>query len=212
MQSRDDVGELIVTGHSRNGKAALCAGIFDERFLVVAPMGSGCGGAGSARFTGTADGKRQDEAQCETIGCLTAHFPYWFADSYAQFGTKQEPYPLGNAVKEFPLDANILRAACAPRAVFNSEGVEDFWANGFGTQLACDSAQKVFDFLGVPQNNAFHMRPGGHSFCGHDWIALVDFCDMVLGRERKMKHDDTIMKYFEIHLEDYEKPTERRQG
>ena len=203
LKTRGDTGELIATGHSRSGKAALCAGIFDESFAVVAPMGSGCGGAGSARFLGTTDGRRQDEAHCETIGSLVNHFPHWFAESYREFGTQEEPYTLGEQVNYFPLDAHILRAACAPRAVYSSEGKDDLWANAFGTQLAGDCAQKVFDFLGVPERNGFHMRPGKHSFCDHDWAALVDFCDMVLGRERKMPHEDTVMKYFDIDLKDY---------
>lgn len=203
LKSRKEVGELIATGHSRCGKAALCAGIFDDRFAVVAPMGSGCGGAGSARFLGTADGRRQDEAHCETIGALVKNFPHWFSEAYGEFGTKQEPYPLGDEVNYFSLDAHILRAACAPRAVFCSEGTDDFWANGFGTQLAYEAAQKVFDFLEVPEKNGFHVRPGGHAFNEHDWLSLIDFCDLVLGRERKMMHDDTGTKFFDIKLADY---------
>lgn len=203
LQTRMDTKELIATGHSRAGKAALCTGIFDSRFEIIGAMGSGCGGLGSARFLGTVDGKRQDDAHCETIGSLVHHFPHWFSKKYSDYGTRQEPYLLGKEVEYFPLDAHILRAACAPRAVFNSEGTDDFWANAFGTQLACDAAQKVYEFLGIPERNGFHIRPGGHSFGEHDWIAFIDFCDVTLKRKRLMAHDDTTMHIFSIDLKSY---------
>lgn len=208
LQERGIADELIATGCSRSGKAALAAGIFDERFAVVAPICSGCGGVGSARFLGTTEGKRQNDARCETVGCLAYHFPHWFIPRYSEFGAKEEgtcaaPFPVGDEVNAFPLDAHLLRAACAPRAVFNSEGVEDHWANAFGTQVAAQAAQKVFDFLGCPEKNAFHIRPEGHAFHVHDWAALIDFCDRVLGRERRMPHDDIDKLYFDIDLKEF---------
>ena len=41
-----DTDKIIATGHSRGGKVALCAAIYDERIALGAPNGSGCGGAG----------------------------------------------------------------------------------------------------------------------------------------------------------------------
>ena len=41
-----DTDKIIATGHSRGGKVALCAAIYDERIALCAPNGSGCGGAG----------------------------------------------------------------------------------------------------------------------------------------------------------------------
>ena len=77
LETCDWAGEMICTGHSRGGKAALCAGVMDDRFAVVAPIGSGCGGAGSARYLGTLDGSRQDPDKCETIGRMAHAFPKW---------------------------------------------------------------------------------------------------------------------------------------
>lgn len=191
LRQKGCAGKLIATGHSRGGKAALCAGVFDDRFSVVAPIGSGCGGCGSARFLGTLDGSRQDETRCETIGRITSIFPDWFCEAYQSFGSKQEPFhPLDDAVNHFPLDAHMLRAACAPNAVFNSEGEQDDWCNSFGAQLCFQAAQPVFNFLGVPNRNAFHIRPGGHQFNRHDWLALVEFCNQVFQTGAQPLHDD----------------------
>ena len=52
-QSFADRNKVVVTGHSRMGKMALCCGIYDERAAITAPAGSGCGGM--AEY-GTADG------------------------------------------------------------------------------------------------------------------------------------------------------------
>lgn len=203
LKTMEDTGVLICTGHSRGGKAALCAGIFDDRFQVVAPIGSGCGGLGCARFSGTLALDQQDETKCETIGRMAHVFPTWMNEKYATFGSQEDPYPIGDEVNRFPLDAHMLRAVCAPRAVFNSEGTEDFWANSFGTQLCRDAAQKVFEFLGVPDCNVFHIRPGIHDFNHSDWAALIDFCDIVLHRERKLPQVGSVTGPYVIDLKRY---------
>ena len=166
-------------------------------------MGSGCGGAGCARFSGTLGLDRQDETKCETIGFMSHAFSTWMNEKYQSFGTQDAPYPIGEEVNAFPIDAHMLRAACAPRAVFNSEGTEDFWANSFGTQLCRDAAQKVFEFLGVPERNGFHMRAGMHDFNWNDWLALIDFCDIILHRERKTPLPDTTREVYVIDLKKF---------
>lgn len=203
LEARGIADALICTGHSRGGKAALCAGIFDERFQIIAPMGSGCGGTGTSRFIGTLDGSRQDESRCETVGRITRAFPDWFSPAFAQYGSGEQPHPITELEQYLPFDAHMLRAACAPRAVFCSEGTEDHWANPFGTQLACDASDPVFRLLGVPLHNVCHYRPGVHEFNGHDWAALADFCDIVLNRPRHAPHDDINVRPFTIALQDY---------
>ena len=45
-----DTRKVVVTGHSRYGKAALIAGAFDERIALTVPSHSGCAGGSPYRF------------------------------------------------------------------------------------------------------------------------------------------------------------------
>lgn len=203
LQTRSDCAHLICTGHSRSGKSALCAGIFDDRFEVVAPTGSGCGGTGSARFLGTLDGSRQDSKRCESVGSITHKFPYWFGGDYVSFGTDEPPYPVDEKINYFPLDAHMLRAACAPRAVISAEGTEDYWSNLFGTQLCWQAAQPVFELLGVPERNGLFVRPGRHAYTLEDWKAVIDFCNIVLGRQRVFPDMNVYQTPIDMDVEAY---------
>lgn len=199
----DFAGDLICTGHSRGGKAALCAGIFDPRYQVVAPVGSGCGGTGCARFTGTPDGRYQDPALCETIGRMAHAFPDWMGKRYGSFGSQTAPYPIGDETSRLPFDAHTLRALCAPRAVFCSEGIDDKWCNTFGTQLCWQASQPLFALLGVPEANGFHLRPGAHAFNEVDWLALLDFCGIVLHRSRPWRVEALNRPFYQPELKNY---------
>lgn len=85
---------------------------------------------------------------------------------------------------KLPFDLHFAKALIAPRALISTDGLSDTWANTFGTQVTWRAAQEVFDFLGVPQNNALHMRDGAHKFQSLDWLAIVDFADSVFfGKE-----------------------------
>ena len=171
---------------------------------MAAPTIAGCGGTGTARFCGTTDGSRQDSVRSETIGRITEVFPDWFNDKYATYGPHEEPFAIGEEVNSFPLDANVLRAMVAPRAVFSSDGEEDHWSNPFGTQLGWMAAQPVFDWLGVPEKNAFNIRPGVHGFDERDWIAMLDFCDQIFGKEDSTPCESLNKPYFtDINLKEY---------
>lgn len=171
-----DANALVALGHSRGGKAALAAGILDPRFAVTAANNSGCGGCGNFRYLGTRDGLTQDPELTECLGCVAGAFPHWWNPIFPGFGKTQKPYALRDEAR-LPFDGHTLRALVAPRALFSSEGLDDAWANPYGSQMNQKAAQPVFDLLGVPENNRLFLREGPHQLGETDWLALLDFCD-----------------------------------
>ncbi|HOH29005.1 MAG TPA: hypothetical protein PLC40_04980 [Candidatus Hydrogenedentes bacterium] len=156
-----DDEKVVVTGHSRCGKAALLAGAVDERFAIVNPNGSGCGGAGLYRIQ--APGSEDLEAITRP-----ERFQEWFHKDFRNFAEKEA---------HLPFDQHFMRALVAPRPVLSTDATEDFWANPLGTQLGYLAAQPVYDFLGVPEHNSLHFRPGRHDHTDTDFRALLDYAE-----------------------------------
>jgi len=170
----------ITAGHSRNGKAALCAGIFDERVKITVSNNSGCGGCGCFRFLGDRSGLNQDVNKVESLERITKVFPYWFSENLNQFYDKpgaeySEKQALNNRL---PFDLHFNRALIAPRALLSLEAGGDEWANTYGSKLTHDAAKEVFDLLGVPENIEIKFREGKHEFNVQDWFKMLDFCDL----------------------------------
>ena len=156
-----DTSRAIVTGHSRTGKAALLAGATDLRFKVVVPNGSGCGGAATYR---------NYRAGAETLELLTREnrWLFWMHKDIRRFVGREHA---------LPFDQHFMRALVAPRVVLTNDGYEDVWANNFGTQVAYQGAQPVFDLLGVPRHNMAKFREGGHTFNAEDAGVMLDVAD-----------------------------------
>ena len=170
--------EYITTGHSRNGKAALCAGIFDERVKITVPNNSGCGGCGCFRFLGGRE-LTQDVEKTETLQVITSVFPHWFTKNLNQF--YDEPgkiYSREQALNnKLPFDLHLNKALIAPRVLLSLEAYGDEWANPYGSKLTHDAAKEIFDLLGAPENIDIKFKEGGHDFGTQDWLTLIDFCD-----------------------------------
>jgi len=155
-EERIDPNRVIVTGHSRYGKAALVAGAFDDRIALTAPNHSGAGGAAPYRYL---------YGKSEALSDIVGRFPFWFRSDFAQF--------VGQ-VKRLPVDQHELRALVAPRAFLATEGTNDPWSNPEGSQLAHQAALKVYHFLGVPDRIGIRFRPVGHVVTSED---VADFAD-----------------------------------
>ena len=170
-----DPARIAVTGHSRGGKTALCAGIYDERIAVTAPSASGSGGAGSWRFF-TPGGRHQD------VEGMTKQHPHWFTERIRKFIGYDDRLPIGS---------HTAKALIAPRGLINTQGADDPLANPVGTRRTFDAAQEVFELLRIPENQAIHWRPGGHGQTKVDWLALFDFCDRVFfGKEPERRFNN----------------------
>jgi hypothetical protein len=167
-----DGRRIAVTGHSRNGKASLLAGAFDERIAVVISHQSGCGGAAPSRDTGG-----------EKLKQLNDTFPHWMNDVCPTFNEHPE---------RLPIDQNCLVALCAPRPVLFTNATEDTWANPPGQFEVLRAADPVYRLLGVDGLGArtmprvgrllksrlgYWIRKGKHSMGRSDWKAFLDFAD-----------------------------------
>lgn len=163
-----DSGKIGVTGHSRCGKAALWAGVTDERFAWVMPNNSGCCGAALLR------GKHG-----ENMASINLLMPYWFAPAFGKFIGREY---------ELPFDQHTVLALIAPRVLHVASGSEDFWADPMGEHRSTVLASEVYQLYGNPKmDNTFpevntpveagaigyHLRKGPHLLTEYDWQCLI---------------------------------------
>jgi hypothetical protein len=175
--------QIAVIGHSRRGKTALLTGAFDERIALVVPHQSGTGGVALSR----------SHAQ-ETVERITRVFPHWFNKTFPQFADHED---------KLPIDQHLLVALVAPRALLDTEGQQDLWAN-FPTSLeSIRAADKVWKLLGAPGivgdglctdpdklrdpaavgNLVQFRRDEKHTLNRGFWTAILNFADGQFGRK-----------------------------
>ena len=173
---------FTVVGHSRYGKAALACSVYDERVKVTAAGGSGCGGMGSLRVYGSRFG--EGTGKVETLGAmLKSNFPHWYLDSLQEYGSDQPSEHFRE--KELRFDANFIGSVIAPRPLLVLEGLDDTWANPYGTFASWSAVSEVYHYLSADENCAIHFREGGHALNLSDWKVILDFCSVKLkGEER----------------------------
>jgi len=160
-----DKTKIIITGHSRCGKAALLASALDDRIALTIPNGSGQGGSAPMRIN-------YQFGKVETVNDISAVFPYWFNKQFLKFNNEN--------ISLIPYDQDALIAAIAPRGYLATYALGDEWANPKGTMLVHFAAKKVFELLGVGEKAGIHFRKGGHEQNKEDWDALLDFADKIL--------------------------------
>lgn len=164
-QAFADKTKLILTGHSRLGKAVLVAGAFDERFSLVAPVGTGGGGTGVYRFSGEGRGGK------EGLDEMMRKYPNWFSPHLHQFRGRPD---------RLPFDQHWFIALVAPRPFIALEGTDDPVSLANAVEQSFRGARPVYELLGVPQKLGVHYAKHGHEFAAEDWAALLDFADQQL--------------------------------
>ena len=109
-----DPRRIVVTGHSRTGKAALVAAAFDERIALAIPHQAGCGGSAPSRAR-IAIGKPYNTLDTpqtkppETVANINDKFPHWFNARFKEFNI-----PAGAVAVRSALPGGALCSASGP--------------------------------------------------------------------------------------------------
>jgi hypothetical protein len=171
-----DMKRVVATGHSRGGKTALCAGIYDERIALTAPNSSGTGGTGGLRHFEVGQ-------KPQRLGHHRKPFSHWWVPRFFEFAGHED---------RLPFDAHTAKILIAPRALVNAHARQDYWANPYGTELTFRAANPVFAWLGADRKQGLHWRDGGHAQNEEDWLALLDFADQVFFDKKSRRSFSTL--------------------
>lgn len=159
-----DMEKIALYGYSRDGKMASIAAARDERIAALVAGSTGVGGFVPWRYAGERGGG-------ESIESTTRMFPDWFIPELRFFSGRED---------RLPVDANLLLAAIAPRAVLMEWGLNDEVANGWAQEQVYDSALPVYESFGASDKLGLLAVPGFHG--GNDMEKCIDFLDIVFGK------------------------------
>lgn len=168
-QSDLDADAMVLLGHSRFGKAALLAGVWDKRIDGVIAHQAGFAGASLSRSQ-TGEGlKRMGES-----------YPHWLAPQAQDWFDRLD---------ELPVDQHQLLGLLAPTPVLLGNGRRDVWSDPNSSYRAAQAASSLYTAagtLGLPDGGmkqdfhpeagiAWWMRPGGHSVVSEDIDTFIAF-------------------------------------
>jgi hypothetical protein len=168
--------KTVAIGHSRLGKAALWAGVTDERFDMVVSNNSGC--VGAAQFK---------TMRGEDIQKITKRFPYWFSKNLRSFNGHDSL---------LLVDQEMFLSLIAPRPIYVGSASVDAWSDPEGEYLSFYKAQAIYSLydskcdipFGYPSPNgvvkegnmAYHLRAGEHEILAWDWERYIAFAKIRL--------------------------------
>ena len=170
-----DAAHVAVVGHSRGGKTALVAGVYDKRFAMACSNNSGCSGAKLNHI---------DLPESEHLRDIVKTFQYWFCLNYTAHV---------NAEKSWRVDQHEFVALMAPRLVCIASASKDNWAGQEGEYWSGILASPAWELYGkkglvaqgfpAPENPlqegciSYHVRTGKHDLTPYDWGVYMDFAD-----------------------------------
>ena len=170
-----DAKHVAVVGHSRGGKTALVAGVYDRRFAMACSNCSGCSGAKLNHIA---------LPKSESVARISKTFPHWFCLNYANFAGKEF---------EMDFDQHEFIALIAPRLVCVASATKDYWAGQRGEWWSAKLASPAWELYGrrglvaesfpkpdAPQQDgcvSYHIRTGIHNLTPYDWDRYMDFAD-----------------------------------
>ena len=159
-----DMDKIAIYGYSRDGKMAAIAAARDSRIAALVAGSTGVGGFVPWRYSGERGGG-------ESIESTTRMFPDWFIPELRFFSGKED---------RLPVDANLLLAVMAPRAVLMEWGFNDEVANGWAQEQTYYSALPVYERFGAADKLSLLAVPGFHG--SNDMDKCIDFLDKVFGK------------------------------
>jgi pimeloyl-ACP methyl ester carboxylesterase len=162
-----DMKHVGINGYSRDGKMATIAAAMDERIAALIAGSTGVGGVLPWRVSG-------ERGFGEGIETTTRQFPTWFVPRLRFFAGRED---------RLPIDANLLVAMVAPRAVLMEWGHNDEVSNTWGDEQSFYSALKVYQMLGQPGRIGTLRVPGFHG--ANDQEACLDWLDIQFGRSKR---------------------------
>lgn len=164
---RIDTRHTSVMGHSRHGKAALLAAVWDKRIEAVIAHQSGFAGASMSRST-----------TGETLARMAKTYPHWLAPGAEKYA---------NNTSLLPFDQHEVLALIAPRRVFLGNGRRDVWSDPNSSFRIAQAANEMWAAYGAPglgngmrdfdptSSLVWWIRPGGHGIVAEDIQAFLAF-------------------------------------
>ena len=166
--------QIAALGCSIGGKVAIWAAAQDQRIGMVLSATAGHGGDALWR--------RQFGETLENMCEWLPRWPCRNAQKYA------------NRMNQMPVDQHMLLACLAPRPLYVSNGLYDYWADQKGQWLGTYHASPVYKLYGKnvlfkseeqpPENQpivksdiGYHVRTGSHGLKLYDWERYMEFIE-----------------------------------
>jgi len=173
LETDDRIG---IFGHSRHGKSALLAAVYEPRIDLVISHQSGFGGSASNRGT-----------VGEGFKAVVQDYPHWFAPGLQAYADRPE---------DLPIDQHQLLALAAPTPLLIGNGRRDVWSDPNSTYESAVLADPIWELYGgqgLDQDGmrgfnpaadlSFSMTGGSHGTTPEDIEAFFAFIDAHFGTE-----------------------------